>query len=170
MESDCDAQDAASSENRAEFVPSSWSRLWAPKPNWVSAHRDTKHGRTHALYDVSAIKDVDFVLQQRFSPKAREEFYIDLFHSMRFFDGQSKLKKSYSAEKQALFLSQAWNAFVVNFNEDTAKCISQLRDNWEKFLRHNAFGKLLAIHEDCMNLGVPPLRWAVASAQTMLLS
>uniref|UniRef100_K3XC69 Uncharacterized protein n=1 Tax=Globisporangium ultimum (strain ATCC 200006 / CBS 805.95 / DAOM BR144) TaxID=431595 RepID=K3XC69_GLOUD len=89
------------------------------------------------------------------TPKAREEFYIDLFHSLRFFDNQSKLKKSYSAEKQALFLSQAWNAFVVNSNEDAAKCISRLRDNREKFLRHNAFGKLLAIHEDCMDLGAP---------------
>ncbi|KAF1330953.1 hypothetical protein FI667_g4818, partial [Globisporangium splendens] len=78
-----------------------------------------------------------------------------MFHSMRFFDGRSKLKKSHSAEKQALFLSQAWGAFVVNFNEDTAKCISRLRDNRDKFLRHNAVGKLLAIHEECVDLGVP---------------
>ncbi|KAF1324317.1 hypothetical protein FI667_g9951, partial [Globisporangium splendens] len=117
-----------------DFTPSSWSHLWAP--NWVRAHRGTKHGGTHALYDVSAVKDDDSVLRQNFHPKAREEFYIDLFHSMRYFDGRSKLKKSHSAEKQALFLSQAWNAFA-------------------KFLRHNAFGKLLAVHEECMDLGVP---------------
>ncbi|KAF1313192.1 hypothetical protein FI667_g17612, partial [Globisporangium splendens] len=138
-----------------DFIPSSWSHLWAPKPNWVRAHRGAKHGGTHALYDVSAVKDDDFALRQNFHPKACEEFYIDLFHSMRFFDGRSKSKKSHSAEKQALFLSQAWNAFVVKFNEDTAKCIARLRDNREKFLRHNAFGKLLAIHEDCTDLGVP---------------
>ncbi|KAF1334654.1 hypothetical protein FI667_g1430, partial [Globisporangium splendens] len=137
------------------FIPSSWSHLWAPKPNWVRAHRGTKHGGTHALYDVGAVKDDDFVLRQNFHPKAREEFYIDLFHSMRFFDGRSKLKESHSAEKQALFLSQAWSAFVVNLNEGAAKCVARLRDNREKFLRHNAFGKLLAIHEDCMDLGVP---------------
>ncbi|KAF1335543.1 hypothetical protein FI667_g1306, partial [Globisporangium splendens] len=96
-----------------DFVPSSWSHLWAPKPNWVRAHRGTQRAGTHALYDVSTIKDDDFVLRQNFHPKAREEFYIDLFHSMRYFDGRSKSKKSHSAEKQALFLSQAWGAFVV---------------------------------------------------------
>ncbi|KAF1317490.1 hypothetical protein FI667_g14752, partial [Globisporangium splendens] len=138
-----------------DFVPSSWSHLWAPKPNWVRAHRSTQRAGTHALYDVSTIKDDDFVLRQNFHPKAREEFYIDLFHSMRYFDGRSKSKKSHSAEKQAVFLSQAWGAFVVNFNEDAAKCVSRLRDNRDKFLRHNAVGKLLAIHEECVNLGVP---------------
>ncbi|KAF1321783.1 hypothetical protein FI667_g11665, partial [Globisporangium splendens] len=138
-----------------DFAPSSWSHLWAPKPNWVRAHRGTQRAGTHALYDVSTIKDDDFVLRQNFHPKAREEFYIDLFHSMRYFDGRSKSKKSHSAEKQALFLSQAWGAFVVNFNEDAAKCISRLRDNRDKFLRHNAVGKLLAIHEECVDLGVP---------------
>ncbi|KAF1328724.1 hypothetical protein FI667_g6521, partial [Globisporangium splendens] len=138
-----------------DFIPSSWSHLWPPKPNWVRAHRSTKHGGTHALSDVSGAKDDDFVLRQNFHPKVREEFYIDLFHSMRFFDGRSKLKKAHSAGKQALFLSQAWNAFVVNFNEDAAKCIARLRNNREKFLSHNAFGKLLAIHEDCIDLGVP---------------
>ncbi|KAF1324374.1 hypothetical protein FI667_g9894, partial [Globisporangium splendens] len=104
---------------------------------------------------IGTIKDDDFVLRQNFHPKAREEIYIDLFHSMRYFDGRSKSKKSHSAEKQALFLSQAWGAFVVNFNEDAAKCISRLRDNRDKFLRHNAVGKLLAIHEECVDLGVP---------------
>ncbi|KAF1326174.1 hypothetical protein FI667_g8572, partial [Globisporangium splendens] len=138
-----------------DFINSIWRHLSAPKPNWVRAHRGTQRAGTHALYDVSAVKDDDFVLRQSFHPKAREEFYIDLFHSMRFFDGRSKLKKSHSAEKQALFLSQAWSAFIVNFNEDAAKCIARLRDNREKFLRHNAFGKLLAIHEDCTDLGVP---------------
>ncbi|KAF1321827.1 hypothetical protein FI667_g11707, partial [Globisporangium splendens] len=138
-----------------DFIPSSWSHLWAPKPSWVRAHRGTKHGGTRALYDVSAVKGDDFVLRQNFHPKAREEFYIDLFHSMRFFDGRSKLKKSHSAEKQALFLSQAWSAFAANLNEYAANCIARLRDNREKFLRHSAFGKLLAIHEDCMDLGVP---------------
>ncbi|KAF1316915.1 hypothetical protein FI667_g15121, partial [Globisporangium splendens] len=138
-----------------DFIPSSWSHLWTPKPNWIRAHRGTQRAGTHALYNVGTIKDDDFVLRQNFYPKAREEFYIDLFHSMRYFDGRSKSKKSHSAEKQALFLSQAWSAFVANFNEDAVKCISRLRDNREKFLRHNAVGKLLAIHEECMDLGVP---------------
>ncbi|KAF1327094.1 hypothetical protein FI667_g7862, partial [Globisporangium splendens] len=112
-----------------DFIPSSWSHLWTPKPNWIHAHRGTQRAGTHALYDVGTIKDDDFVLRQNFHPKAREELYIDLFHSMRYFDGRSKSKKSHSAEKQALFLSQAWSAFVANFNEDAAKCISRLRDN-----------------------------------------
>ncbi|KAF1327435.1 hypothetical protein FI667_g7702, partial [Globisporangium splendens] len=138
-----------------DFIPSGWSYLWTPKPNWIRAHRGTQRAGTHALYDVGAIKDDNFGLRQNFHPKAREEFYIDLFHSMRYFDGRSKSKKSHSAEKQALFLSQAWSAFVANFSEDAAKCISRMRDNREKFLRHNAVGKLLAIHEECMDLGVP---------------
>ncbi|KAF1317064.1 hypothetical protein FI667_g14978, partial [Globisporangium splendens] len=46
-----------------DFIPSSWSHLWAPKPNRVRVHRGTKHGGTHALYDVSAVKDDGFVLR-----------------------------------------------------------------------------------------------------------
>ncbi|KAL4128908.1 hypothetical protein PRIC2_007888 [Phytophthora ramorum] len=83
----------------------------------------------------------------------RRDYYIGLFHELRWFASKKTSRRSKVPEWQAL--CQSWSAFVENFNKNPAGYrdrISQARERYEKFSKR---GKLERLHHGAVGIGLP---------------
>ncbi|KAE9267576.1 hypothetical protein PR003_g31728 [Phytophthora rubi] len=94
---------------------------WMPSPSEIrSRYGSTTPASPYALYSCNAINDGDVTKELDFDPATdqRRDFYIGLFHELRFYGNKKHSRKSKVTEWEAL--CQSWSAFVENFNRDPA--------------------------------------------------
>uniref|UniRef100_H3H1S1 Uncharacterized protein n=1 Tax=Phytophthora ramorum TaxID=164328 RepID=H3H1S1_PHYRM len=108
----------------------------------------------YALYSCNAIVDDDVAKRLHFDPMTdqRRDYYIGLFHELRWFASKKTSRRSKVSEWQAL--CQSWSAFVENFNKNPAGYrdrISQVRERYEKFSKRVPYDTALRITERDIN-------------------
>ncbi|KAE9304178.1 hypothetical protein PF008_g22034 [Phytophthora fragariae] len=94
---------------------------WMPSPSEIqSRYGSTSPVGRYALYSCSAINDADVTKELDFDPATNQkrDYYIGLFHELRFYGNKKNSRKSKVTEWEAL--CQSWSAFVENFNRDQA--------------------------------------------------
>ncbi|KAE8979349.1 hypothetical protein PR003_g31875 [Phytophthora rubi] len=94
---------------------------WMPSPSEIqSRYGSTSPVGRYALYSCSAINDDDVTKELDFDPATNQkrDYYIGLFHELRFYRNKKNSRKSKVTEWEAL--CQSWSTFVENFNRDPA--------------------------------------------------
>ncbi|KAE8880484.1 hypothetical protein PF010_g24016 [Phytophthora fragariae] len=109
----------------------------------------------YALYSCSAINDDDVTKELDFDPATdqRRDYYIGLFHELRFYGNKKHSRKSKVTEWEAL--CQSWGAFVDNFNRDPAGYRERLRAAGERYERYSKRPKILRLHDGAVETGIP---------------
>uniref|UniRef100_H3HA16 Uncharacterized protein n=1 Tax=Phytophthora ramorum TaxID=164328 RepID=H3HA16_PHYRM len=129
---------------------------WMPSQSEIgSRFGATAPPNLYALYSCNAIVDDDVAKRLHFDPMTdqRRDYYIGLFHELRWFASKKTSRRSKVPEWQAL--CQSWSAFVENFNKNPAGYrdrISQARERYEKFSKR---GKLERLHHGAVGIGLP---------------
>ncbi|KAL4165311.1 hypothetical protein KRP22_004041 [Phytophthora ramorum] len=129
---------------------------WMPSQSEIgSRFGATAPPNLYALYSCNAIVDDDVAKRVHFDPltNQRRDYYIGLFHELRWFASKKTSRRSKVPEWQAL--CQSWSAFVENFNKNPAGYrdrISQARERYEKFSER---GKLERLHHGAVGIGLP---------------
>uniref|UniRef100_H3GYC7 Uncharacterized protein n=1 Tax=Phytophthora ramorum TaxID=164328 RepID=H3GYC7_PHYRM len=128
---------------------------WMPSQSEIgSRFGATAPPNLYALYSCNAIVDDDVAKRVHFDPltNQRRDYYIGLFHELRWFASKKTSRRSKVPEWQAL--CQSWSAFVENFNKNPAGYrdrISQARERYEKFSKRVPYGTALRITERDVN-------------------
>ncbi|KAG2976539.1 hypothetical protein PC121_g23302 [Phytophthora cactorum] len=107
------------------------------------------------LYVCSAIVDDAEAAAQHFDPMTnqRSDYFIGLFHMLRWHASKRTSRKSKLPEWMAL--CQSWNAFVDNFNKDAKAYrarITAAQRRFETFSRRHMINRL---HNEAMEAGIP---------------
>ncbi|KAE8913837.1 hypothetical protein PF003_g2537 [Phytophthora fragariae] len=129
---------------------------WMPTPSEIRS----RYGKTsplgqYALYSCSAINDDDVTKELDFDPATdqRRDYYIGLFHELRFYGNKNHSRKSKVTEWEAL--CQSWSAFVENFNRDPAGYRERVRSASERYQRFSKQPKILRLHDGAVEAGIP---------------
>ena len=96
-----------------------------------------------ALFDCSSLMDN----QASSDASDRTRYYTDIFFRQRFAEG----KRAPNADA----LTQAWNAFVVNFNNGPTAWVERLARAEERFHFRSQTGRAVAVHQLSRRLLVP---------------
>ena len=98
-----------------------------------------------ALFDCSSLMDN----QASTEASDRVRYFTDLFFRLRYAEG----KRASSADA----LTQAWNAFVTNFNGDGGPTawVERLRRAEERFHFRSSTGRAIAVHQQSRRLLIP---------------
>ncbi|KAG2967371.1 hypothetical protein PC120_g26966 [Phytophthora cactorum] len=128
---------------RAPWIPSASRFGAASPPNPI------------LLYVCSAIVDDAEAAAQHFDPMTnqRRDYYIGLFHEIRWHASKKTSRKSKVPEWMAL--CQSWNAFVENFNKDAKAYrarITAAHLRCETCSRRHMIDRL---HNEAMEAGIP---------------
>ncbi|KAE9273989.1 hypothetical protein PF008_g29709 [Phytophthora fragariae] len=129
---------------------------WMPSPSEIqSRYGNTTSVSRHALYSCNAIVDDDVVKELDFDPATdqRRDYYIGLFHELRFYWNKKTSRKSKVAEWEAL--CQSWGMFVENFNNNPSGYRERLRAAGERYERFSKRPKILRLHEGAVEAGIP---------------
>ncbi|KAE9268589.1 hypothetical protein PF008_g31084 [Phytophthora fragariae] len=129
---------------------------WMPSPSEIrSRYGNTSPLGPYALYSCSAITDDDVTKELDFDPATdqRRDYYIGLFHELRFYGNKKHSRKSKVTEWEAL--CQSWGAFVDNFNRDPAGYRERVRSARERYERFSKRPKILRLHEGAVEAGIP---------------
>ncbi|KAE9013668.1 hypothetical protein PR003_g15602 [Phytophthora rubi] len=116
---------------------------WMPSPSEIrSRFGNTTPVSRHALYSCNAIIDDDVAKELDFDPATdqRRDYYIGLFHELRFYGNKKHSRKSKVAEWEAL--CQSWGMFVENFNNNPSGYRERLRaagERYERFSKRSMF-------------------------------
>ncbi|KAE8963639.1 hypothetical protein PR003_g29541 [Phytophthora rubi] len=129
---------------------------WMPSPSEIqSRYGSTSPVGRYALYSCSAINDDDVTKELDFDPATdqRRDYYIGLFHDLRFYGNKKHSRKSKVTEWEAL--CQSWGAFVENFNRDPAGYRERVRSARERYERFSKRPKILRLDEGAVEAGIP---------------
>ncbi|ETK89868.1 hypothetical protein L915_06252, partial [Phytophthora nicotianae] len=99
------------------------------------------------------VRSVRELEKRHSSHQCRRDYYIGLFHELRWYASKKTSCKSRLPEWMAL--CQSWNAFVVNFNNDAKayrERIAAARQRFETFLRRHLIDRL---HSEAVSAGIP---------------
>ncbi|KAE8963331.1 hypothetical protein PF011_g29073 [Phytophthora fragariae] len=127
-----------------------------PSPSEIrSRFGNTTPVSRHALYSCNAIIDDDVANELDFDPATdqRRDYYIGLFHELRFYGNKKHSRKSKVAEWEAL--CQSWGMFVENFNNNPSGYRERLRAAGERYERFSKRPKILRLHEGAVEAGIP---------------
>ncbi|EGZ16109.1 hypothetical protein PHYSODRAFT_334300 [Phytophthora sojae] len=107
------------------------------------------------LYVYSGIHDDAVAEEQHFDPltNQRRDYYIGLFHELRYFSSKKTSSRSKVPEWQAL--CQSWNAFVENFNKKPAAYRERVKHARECFETFSTRGRLEQLHRSSCTLWLP---------------
>ncbi|EGZ16312.1 hypothetical protein PHYSODRAFT_334506 [Phytophthora sojae] len=107
------------------------------------------------LYVCSGIHDDAVAEEQHFDPltNQRRDYYIGLFHELRYFSSKKTSSRSKVPEWQAL--CQSWNAFVENFNKKPAAYRERVKHARERFETFSTRGRLEQLHRSSVDAGIP---------------
>ncbi|KAE8955263.1 hypothetical protein PR003_g33153 [Phytophthora rubi] len=129
---------------------------WMPSPSEIrSRYGNTTPVSRHALYSCNAIVDGDVAKALNFDPATDQirDYYIGLFHELRFYGNKKHSRKSKVAEWEAL--CQSWGAFVENFNRDPAGYRERVRSAGERYEHFSKRPKILRLHEGAVEASIP---------------
>ncbi|EGZ08416.1 hypothetical protein PHYSODRAFT_340195 [Phytophthora sojae] len=107
------------------------------------------------LYVCSGIHDDAVAEEQHFDPltNQRRDYYIGLFHELRYFSSKKTSSRSKVPEWQAL--CQSWNAFLENFNKKPAAYRERVKHARERFETFSTRGRLEQLHRSSVDAGIP---------------
>ncbi|EGZ28687.1 hypothetical protein PHYSODRAFT_322323 [Phytophthora sojae] len=107
------------------------------------------------LYVCSGIHDNAVAEEQHFDPltNPRRDYYIELFHELRYFSSKKTSSRSKVPATQAL--CQSWNAFVENFNKKPAAYRERVKHARERFETFSTRGRLEQLHRSSVDAGIP---------------
>ncbi|KAE9338781.1 hypothetical protein PF008_g11894 [Phytophthora fragariae] len=128
-----------------------------PTPSEIrSRYGNTSPLGQYALYSCSAINDDDVTKELDFDPATdqRRDYYIGLFHELRFYGNKNHSRKSKVTEWEALCQSTL-RAFVENFNRDPAGYRERVRSASERYQRFSKQPKILRLHDGAVEAGIP---------------
>ncbi|KAG3092211.1 hypothetical protein PI125_g17212 [Phytophthora idaei] len=129
---------------------------WMPSASEISCRFGaTSPPNQIPLYVCSAINDDAEAAAQHFDPMTnqRRDYYIGLFHELRWHASKKTSRKSKVPEWMAL--CQSWNAFVENFNIDAKAYrahITAAQQRFETFSRSHMIDRL---QNEAMEAGMP---------------
>uniref|UniRef100_H3H696 PiggyBac transposable element-derived protein domain-containing protein n=1 Tax=Phytophthora ramorum TaxID=164328 RepID=H3H696_PHYRM len=150
-----DGDDSAPSAVVAASRTEPVRKPWMPSQSEISSRFGaTVPPNLYALYSCNAIVDDDVAKRVHFDPltNQRRDYYIGLFHELRWFASKKTSRRSKVPEWQAL--CQSWSAFVENFNKNPAGYrdrIRQARERYEKFSKRVPYDTALRITERDVN-------------------
>ncbi|OWZ22226.1 LOW QUALITY PROTEIN: hypothetical protein PHMEG_0003091, partial [Phytophthora megakarya] len=129
---------------------------------WMPSERVIKdrYGATAApnpipLYVDNRIVDDPEAAAKHFTPDTnqRRDYYISLFHELRYWSSKKTSGKSKVPEWQAL--CQSWNQFVTNFNNDPAGYRERISSARERFAKYSVTSAVQRVHEASVNAKIP---------------
>ncbi|GMF23228.1 unnamed protein product [Phytophthora fragariaefolia] len=129
---------------------------WMPTPSEIeSRFVNTAPPSQYALYSCSGIKDDDATKELDFDPATdqRRDYFIGLFHELRWYGNKKTSRRSRVPEWQPH--CQSWGAFVDNFNKDPAgyrERVRSAREHYERFSKRPKIGQL---HRGAVEAGIP---------------
>ncbi|EGZ27391.1 hypothetical protein PHYSODRAFT_321198 [Phytophthora sojae] len=93
--------------------------------------------------------------EQHFDPltNQRRDYYIELFHALRYFSSKKTSSRSKVPEWQAL--CQSWNAFVENFNKKPVAYRERVKHARERFETFSTRGRLEQLPRSSVDAGIP---------------
>ncbi|OWY92575.1 hypothetical protein PHMEG_00038373, partial [Phytophthora megakarya] len=83
----------------------------------------------------------------------RRDYYISLFHELRYWSSKKTSGRSKVPEWQAL--CQSWNQFVTNFNNDPAGYRERISSARERFTKYSVTSAVQRVHEASVNAKIP---------------
>lgn len=117
---------------------------WRLRPTTYSAWAGTRSPNLAiALFDCTTLMDN----QGSSVATDREVFFTDLFLRLRFYEGKRPTS--------AVALTQAWNAFVDNFNRAPSVWMERLLRAEERFCSFSLSGRAMAVHRQSRESRVP---------------
>ncbi|EGZ15140.1 hypothetical protein PHYSODRAFT_509646 [Phytophthora sojae] len=162
-ESDTPLSAAGALSSPREVAPSSSPRAaqaardpWMPSASEIAARvGNTAPPNEIPLYVCSGIHDAAVAEEQHFDPltNQRRDYYIGLFHELRYFSSKKISSRSKVPEWQAL--CQSWNAFVENFNKKPAAYRERVKHARERFETFSTCGRLEQLHRSSVDAGIP---------------
>ncbi|OWY96963.1 LOW QUALITY PROTEIN: hypothetical protein PHMEG_00032629 [Phytophthora megakarya] len=87
------------------------------------------------------------------STNQRRDYYISLFHELRYWSSKNASGRSRVPEWQAL--CQSWNQFVVNFNKDSTVYRERIVSARERFMKYSITSVVQRVHEASVNAKIP---------------
>ncbi|GMF60049.1 unnamed protein product [Phytophthora fragariaefolia] len=129
---------------------------WMPTPSEIqSRFGSTAPPRQFALYSCNGIIDVDATKELDFDPATdqRRDYYIGLFHELRWYGNKNTSRRSRVPEWQAL--CQSCGAFVENVNKDPAGYRERVRLAHERYERFSKRPKIDRLHWGAVEAGIP---------------
>ncbi|GMF45786.1 unnamed protein product [Phytophthora fragariaefolia] len=127
-----------------------------PSPSEIqSRFGSTAPPSQYALYSCSGIIDDDVIKELDFDPSMdqRRDYYIGLFHELRWYGIKKTFRRSRVPEWQAL--CQSWGAFVENFNKDPAGYRERVCLARERYERFSNRPKNERLHRGAVEAGIP---------------
>ncbi|GMF55875.1 unnamed protein product [Phytophthora fragariaefolia] len=127
---------------------------WMPTPSEIeSRFGSIAPPSQYALYSFSDIKDEDITKELDFdpSPDQRRDYYIGLFHELRWYGNKKTSRKSRVPEWQAL--CQSWGAFVDNFKGAPVGYRERVRLARERYERFSKRPKIERLHWGAVEAG-----------------
>ncbi|GMF16975.1 unnamed protein product [Phytophthora fragariaefolia] len=129
---------------------------WMPTPSEIeSRFGSTAPPSQYALYSCSGIKDDDVTKELDFDPATdqRRDYYIGLFHELRWNGSKKTSRRSRVAEWQAL--CQSWGAFAEYFNSNPAGYRERIRLAHGRYERLSQRPKINRLHWGVVEAGSP---------------
>ncbi|GMF60245.1 unnamed protein product [Phytophthora fragariaefolia] len=120
---------------------------WMPTPSEIqSRFGSTAPPSQYALSLCSGINDDDVTKELDFdrATDQRRDYYIGLFHELRWYVNKKTSRRSRVPEWQVL--CQSWGAFVENFNQDPAGYRESVRLARERYERFSKRPKIERLH------------------------
>ncbi|KAE8886008.1 hypothetical protein PF003_g29749 [Phytophthora fragariae] len=111
---------------------------WMPSPSEIrSRYGSTTPASPYALYSCNTNIDEDVTKELGFDPTTnqRRDYYIGLFHELRFYGNKKHSRKSKVTEWEAL--CQSWGMFVENFNKNPSGYRERVRSAGERYERYS---------------------------------
>ncbi|EGZ10258.1 hypothetical protein PHYSODRAFT_522834 [Phytophthora sojae] len=162
-ESDTPLSAAEALSNPRDVAPSSSPRAaqatrdpWMPSASEIADRvSNTVPPNEIPLYVCSGIHDDAVPGEQYFDPltNQRRDYYIGLFHELRYFSSKNTSSRSKVPAAQAL--CQSWNAFVENFNKKPAAYCERVNPLHarERFGTFSTRGRLEQLHRSSVDAG-----------------
>ncbi|KAG6612796.1 uncharacterized protein IUM83_03419 [Phytophthora cinnamomi] len=157
-----DEPDASISEPR-DFKPQGSPRAagaardpWMPSASEITdRYGNSEPPNEVPLYLCSAIKDDAVAAELHFDAEThqRRDYYIGLFHELRWFQSKKTSSRSKVPEWQAL--CQSWKAFVENFNKKPNAYRDRIKQARDRFETYSKRGKLEQLHVAAEEANVP---------------
>ncbi|ETK75732.1 hypothetical protein L915_17700 [Phytophthora nicotianae] len=102
-----------------------------------------------------AINDDAEAANMHFDPSTnqRRDYYIGLFHELRWYASKKTSRKSKVPEWVAP--CQSWNAFVVNFNNDAKAYRERITAARQRFETFSGYHMIDRLHSEAVSAGIP---------------
>ncbi|GMF48375.1 unnamed protein product [Phytophthora fragariaefolia] len=129
---------------------------WMPTPSEIqSRFGSTAPPSQYALYSCNGIIDDDATKELDFDPATnqRRDYYIGLFHELRWYGNKKTSRRSRVPEWQVL--CQTWGALVETFNKDPAGYRERVRLARERYERFSKRPKIERLHWGAVEAGIP---------------